>query len=197
LHSGARPRVRAIEVTNSALMLQMGSREDANTVRQGVLMLRIDPDIFQVADEFLSNKIAVRKRKARSKRLTADKPTILVVDDEKIIADTTAEILNRFGFRAVRTYDAQTALQIAAKLKPDFLLTDVSMPTMNWVELAIAITKLLPATKILLFSGQAGISDNLRERGEEGYAFDIVAKPIHPEKLMEHLKERMNATTQP
>src|ERR1700738_5613719 len=87
-------------------------------MRPGVLMQRIDPDIFQVADEFLSNPIA-------------DKPTILVVDDQEIIADTTAEILNRFGFRAVRTYDAQTALQIAAKLNPDFLLTDVSMPIMN------------------------------------------------------------------
>jgi hypothetical protein len=86
-------------------------------------MQRIDPGIFQVAEgaaEFLSNPITARKRKARSKRLAADKPTILVVDDHKIIADTTAEILNRFGFRAVRTYDSQTALQIAAKLNPDF-----------------------------------------------------------------------------
>jgi CheY-like chemotaxis protein len=132
-------------------------------------MQRIDSGIFQVAeiaDEFLSNPIAARKRKARSKRLAADKPTILVVDDHKIIADTTAEILNRFGFRAVRTYDAQTALQIAAKLKPDFLLTDVSMPIMNGVELAIVITKLLPATKILLFSGQAGVSNSARGRRE-------------------------------
>jgi CheY-like chemotaxis protein len=155
-------------------------------------MQRIDRGIFQVAevaDEFLSNPIAARKRKARWKRLAADKPTILVVDDQAIIADTTAEILNRFGFRAVRTYDAQTALQIAAKLKPDFLLTDVSMPIMNGVELAIVITKLLPATKILLFSDQAGVSDIVRE-GEKGYVFDVVAKPIHPEKLMEHLKRK-------
>ena len=151
-------------------------------------MQRIDPDIFQVADEFLSNPIAARKRRARSK--AADKPTILVVDDQEIIADTTAEILNRFGFRAVRTYDAQTALQIAAKLKPDYLLTDVSMPIMNGVELAIVISKLLPATKILLFSGQAGVSDIVREAEEKGYVFDVVAKPIHPEKLMEHLKRK-------
>ena len=155
----------------------MGAVLDANTVRPGVLMQRIDPGIFQVADEFLSNPIA-------------DKPTILVVDDQEIIADTTAEILNRFGFRAVRTYDAQTALQIAAKLKPDYLLTDVSMPIMNGVELAIVISKLLPATKILLFSGQAGVSDIVREAEEKGYVFDVVAKPIHPEKLMEHLKRK-------
>ena len=58
------------------------------------------------------------------------------------------------------------------------------------VELAIAITKLFPAKKILLFSGQAGVSDIVREGEEKGYVFDVFAKPIHPEKLMEHPKPK-------
>jgi hypothetical protein len=62
------------------------------------------------------------------------------------------------------------------------------MPIMNEVELAI--TKLLPATKILLFSGQAGVSDIVREGEEKGYVFDVFAKPIHLEKLMEHPKPK-------
>jgi CheY-like chemotaxis protein len=107
-----------------------------------------------------------------------------------MIADTTAEILSKYGFRAVRAYSGQSALKLAEKLKPDYLLTDVLMPRMNGVELAIAISKILPAMKILLFSGQAGISDILREAEEEGYTFDLVAKPIHPEKLIEHLKRK-------
>ena len=153
-------------------------------------MLRIDPEVFQVADEFFSNPIADQKRKTKSKRLAAEKPTILVVDDQQMIADTTAEILNNSGFRAVIAYDGQTALQIAAKLKPDYLLADVLMPLMNGVELAIAITRMLPETKILLFSGQAGISDILRQGEEKGYVFDLVAKPVHPEKLIERLKKK-------
>jgi hypothetical protein len=44
------------------------------------------------------------------------------------------------------------------------------MPIMNGVELAI--TKLLPATKILLFSGQAGVSDIVRE-GEEKVMYSM------------------------
>jgi CheY-like chemotaxis protein len=153
-------------------------------------MLEIDPGVFQAADTFLANPIAVQKRKARSKKSAAEKPTVLVVDDQPMVADTTVEILNRFGFRAVHAYNGQTALQIAAKLKPDYLLTDVLMPLMNGVELAIAITRMLPATKILLFSGQSGIADILRRGEEEGYVFDLVAKPIHPEKLIEHLKRK-------
>jgi CheY-like chemotaxis protein len=153
-------------------------------------MLGIESRVFQVARDFLSNPAAAQKRTTKSKRSAAEKPTVLVVDDEHMIADTTAEILNRFGFRAVRVYDGQTALQIAAKLKPEYLLADVLMPLMNGVELAIAISKVLPATKIVLFSGQVGISDILLRGEEQGYVFDLVAKPIHPEKLIEHLKRR-------
>lgn len=153
-------------------------------------MLGIESGVFQVARDFLSNPAAAQKRTSKSKRSTAEKPTILVVDDEHMVADTTAEILNRFGFRAVRVYDGQTALQMAAKLKPEYLLADVLMPLMNGVELAIAISKVLPATKIVLFSGQVGISDILLRGQEQGYVFDLVAKPIHPEKLIEHLKRK-------
>ena len=153
-------------------------------------MLGIESRVFQVARDFLSNPAAAQKRTTKSKRPAAEKPTVLVVDDEHMIADTTAEILNRFGFRAVRVYDGQTALQIAAKLKPEYLLADVLMPLMNGVELAIAISKVLPATKIVLFSGQVGISDILLRGEEQGYVFDLVAKPIHPEKLIEHLKRK-------
>jgi CheY-like chemotaxis protein len=153
-------------------------------------MLRIDPGVFQAADKFLPNPIAAQKHKAKSKKSAAEKPTILVVDDQQMIADTTAEILNKHGFRAVRAYSGQAALQLAEKLKPDYLLADVLMPRMNGMELAIAISKMLPSTKIVLFSGQAGISDILREGEEKGYIFDLVAKPIHPEKLIEHLKRK-------
>ena len=62
------------------------------------------------------------------------------------------------------------------------------MPVMNGVELAIAISKMLPEAKILLFSGQAGISDVLLEGHNQGYDFELAAKPIHPEKLIERLK---------
>ena len=153
-------------------------------------MLGIESRVFQVARDFSSNPAAGKKRTTKLKRSAAEKPTILVVDDEHMIADTTAEILNRFGFRAVRVYDGQTALQVAAKLKPEYLLADVAMPLMNGVELAIAISKVLPATKIVLFSGQVGISDILLRGEEQGYVFDLVAKPIHPEKLIEHLKRK-------
>jgi CheY-like chemotaxis protein len=115
---------------------------------------------------------------------------VLVVDDEKIIADTISEILKRAGFHVVTAYDGWEALQSAGRFRPDYLLSDVLMPQMNGVELAIAIQKMHPAAKILLFSGQAGISEILLSGQRQGLKYELIAKPIHPLKLIEILKDQ-------
>jgi CheY-like chemotaxis protein len=115
---------------------------------------------------------------------------VLVVDDEKLIADTITEILKRNGFNAIGAYSGEQALQIAHRFSPDYLLADVLMPFMNGVELAITIRKISTATRILLFSGHANSADLLNEARRRGHQFDVVAKPIHPEKLMRLLREK-------
>ena len=115
---------------------------------------------------------------------------VLVVDDQRIIADTIAEILEGAGFKVMAAYDGETALEAARRFNPDYLLSDVLMPRMNGVDLGIAIREMLPATKVLLFSGQAGISEALLEGQRQGYEFELIAKPIHPLKLIERLKEQ-------
>lgn len=112
---------------------------------------------------------------------------VLVVDDERLLCDTTAAILTRAGFKTVVAYDGFSALEMAAKFRPEFLLTDIMMPAMNGVELAIALSKISPEIKILLVSGQAGISDILEESRRQGFEFQLLAKPIHPLKLIESL----------
>jgi CheY-like chemotaxis protein len=117
---------------------------------------------------------------------------ILVVDDERLLADTTAAILRQAGFDAKTAYDGLGALEMTASFHPDYLLTDIMMPVMNGVELAIAITKMHPATKILLFSGQAGISDILEESRARGFDFPLLSKPVHPSNLIDELIKLKN-----
>jgi CheY-like chemotaxis protein len=118
------------------------------------------------------------------------RPTVLVVDDEKLIVDTVVEILEGAGFEVMGVYDGWTALEKIARRRPDYVLSDVLMPQMNGVELAIAIRKMYPSTRIMLFSGQAGISEILLDGQRQGYQFELIAKPIHPLHLIEHLKEK-------
>jgi CheY-like chemotaxis protein len=115
---------------------------------------------------------------------------VLVVDDKRLIVDTITEILEGAGFEVIPAYDPWEALEAAACLEPDHLLTDVLMPGMNGVDLAIAVRKMYPSVKILLFSGQAGISEILLDGQRRGYEFEFIAKPVPPLKLVERLKEQ-------
>lgn len=145
--------------------------------------------IIYVADQFSRNSFGFLLSKSEADASAAQLRKVLVVDDERLLADTTAAILRRAGFHAKTAYDGFGALEMAASFRPDYLLTDIMMPAMNGVELAIAITKIYPATKILLFSGQAGITDILENSKARGYEFPLLAKPVHPSRLIEGLRE--------
>jgi CheY-like chemotaxis protein len=118
----------------------------------------------------------------------AYKPKVLVVDDEQLIANTITIILNSAGFEAQNAFTAQGALELLDVFRPEILLTDVAMPGMDGIELAIAILSKLPDCKIFLFSGQATTAELLDKAISQGHVFEILAKPIHPEHLMAKLR---------
>lgn len=151
-------------------------------------MFEMPSGYIYAADEFVRNKIERHSSRDESPHPKRSLPKILVVDDERRIADTLTEILEMSGFHVATAYDGWEALETVARFHPDYLLSDVLMPRMNGVELAIAIRKMFPPAKILLFSGQAGISEILLEGQRQGFEFDLIAKPIHPLKLIERLK---------
>jgi CheY-like chemotaxis protein len=114
---------------------------------------------------------------------------IVVVDDEKRIADTLVLILNSKGYAAEAAYDGASALEICRQKVPDLVLSDVVMPGMNGIELAIAIHDELQGCRILLFSGQAETAEILEDARRRGYDFELLAKPLHPDKLVLRIKE--------
>ena len=96
------------------------------------------------------------------------KPKILVADDERVIADTLAMILNQSGFQARAVYSGEKALELAPDFKPDMLISDVIMADLNGIDAAIRIRELLPAIKVPLFSGQAATADLLEKAHAQG-----------------------------
>jgi CheY-like chemotaxis protein len=116
------------------------------------------------------------------------KPRVLVVDDERVIADTLATILNQSGFSAEAVYTGTGAVERARDEKPDLIISDVIMPDMNGIEAAIRIRQLLPGCKILLFSGQAATADLLEKARQQGHEFEILNKPVHPTDLLAKLR---------
>ena len=117
-------------------------------------------------------------------RSVSKRSKVLVVDDERVIADTLAIILKQHGYDASAVYTGTSAVEHARGLKPDLIISDVIMPDMNGIEASLSVREFLPSCKILLFSGQAMTADLLERARAQGHEFEILPKPVHSQDLL-------------
>lgn len=125
---------------------------------------------------------------AETENTSTNKPRVLVADDEQVIANTLAIILNQAGFEARAVYSGEKAVEALDSFQPDMLISDVIMTGMTGIEAAIETRKRRPSCKILLFSGQAATADLLEKARAQGHEFEILAKPVHPTDLLAKLR---------
>jgi CheY-like chemotaxis protein len=114
-------------------------------------------------------------------------PHILVVDDERAIADTLAMILRYAGYSTSVAYNGEHAIEVSKLRVPDMLISDVVMPGINGFELAILIRQTHPDCNIVLFSGQAATVELSEQATSAGYSFELLAKPIPPPEMLSHV----------
>ena len=108
---------------------------------------------------------------------SSDAGTVLLVDDEKLVRMSTADMLSELGYQVVEAPSAEQALRLVrGGLKPELLITDHLMPGMNGTDLARIIQLEVPGIHVLLVSGYAEA---------EGVAPDLarLAKPFRNEEL--------------
>lgn len=91
-------------------------------------------------------------------------------------------------FDAVPFADPHAALEAVKAEVPDYLISDIVMPEMTGIELAIAIRRDIPTCKILLFSEKVGALELINSAAEAGHGFPLVEKPIHPKELIEAIR---------
>jgi CheY-like chemotaxis protein len=108
--------------------------------------------------------------------------TVLVVDDEPMVLDVTASMLEDLGCDVVTATNGAEALDTLAR-DPHItiLITDINMPRMSGYELAERARRSRPGLRVILLSG--------REAGGDG--FPLIRKPF----LQEDLKRTVQNTT--
>jgi PAS domain S-box-containing protein len=109
---------------------------------------------------------------------TSSKETILLVDDEPIILDMVARLLEHQGYTVLKANSAEEALLISDDLSGNIhlLLTDVIMPGINGDELAAQLLSRYPDLKCLFMSGYD--SDVVIERGLFNEEINFIQKPF-------------------
>lgn len=116
-------------------------------------------------------------------------PRILVVDDDLDIAKMLSVVLQMNLFDAVPHSEPRNALEDARSNPPDYLISDIMMPGMNGIELALAMQQETPACKVLLFTGEDASHSLVTEASAAGHPFTLIQKPIHPTKLVATIRE--------
>lgn len=123
---------------------------------------------------------------------------VLIVDDEKIIAETLTVIFGQHGYHARAAHSAEEAIGVIAEWQPDVALLDVNLPGKNGVDLALMLRASHPNCRVLLFSGYPSTSDLLQGAMQSGHVFEIISKPVHPSLLLEAVANSlMNAPDPP
>jgi DNA-binding response OmpR family regulator len=116
----------------------------------------------------------------------ATKPRVIVVDDERLIADTLTLILNLNGYQALGFHRGEHAVEWAKHSRPDIVLSDIRMHPMNGVLTTLLIRVLHPGCRCILFSA-FGISEAEKARINKA-GFEFLTRPLHPKQVLEHLR---------
>jgi DNA-binding NtrC family response regulator len=110
------------------------------------------------------------------------KSRVLVIDDERTIADTLQQILELHGFDATQLYSGESALEWIESYRPDIVLSDIVMRQVDGVEAAVRIRALHPECRVILFSASALSMANLHKISKLG--FEFLERPLHPKDLL-------------
>ena len=97
------------------------------------------------------------------------------------------------GFSAKCFFNPLEALAAAAEQAPHLLISDVVMPQLSGVDLAVQTRLLCPNCTILLFSGQAATADLMQQARDQGYEFPVLTKPVHPNDLLRRIRSQGEA----
>jgi two-component system alkaline phosphatase synthesis response regulator PhoP len=115
---------------------------------------------------------------------------ILVVDDETVTTELAKTFLEKNGFAVVVAKDGMEAIQIATDEKPDLILLDVMLPSMDGFEVCKRLKEgSFKDTPILMFTALGYSSD--KERGEEAGADEYIVKPFSGRALVETIKRHL------
>jgi DNA-binding response OmpR family regulator len=110
---------------------------------------------------------------------------VLVVDDDRLVADTLTLIFERSGFKAKAAYSADQGLACSREFSPNLLLCDVTMPGRDGLSLVNDVTKELPACRILMLTGFYSNLKSVREYSRKMLRpVAIMTKPCQPSELL-------------
>jgi DNA-binding response OmpR family regulator len=113
------------------------------------------------------------------------KQRVLVVDDDRLVADTLTLIFRANGYESEAVYSAAEGLERARTFAPGLMLCDVSMPHESGLQLALKVHREMPACKMLMLSAYSSNAAHVELQASRlKTKLKLLKKPCRPELLL-------------
>lgn len=111
-----------------------------------------------------------------------ERTRVIIADDESVIRTDLREMLTNLGYLVVgEVGDGQSAVNLARELKPDVMIMDIKMPSLDGIEAAKVLTQEKVAPVLLLTAySQRDLVDRAKEAGVVGY----LVKPFREQEIV-------------
>src|SRR5579864_6079926 len=117
---------------------------------------------------------------------------ILIVDDDVHTRQLFVSLLTPFGHQVTEAADGREGLELAQKAKPDLIISDILMPTMNGYEFVSAVRKLPPLNNVpVIFHSASFLDREARALGASCGVSLYILKPCDPEKILDVVHHAM------
>lgn len=120
--------------------------------------------------------------------MPSQKLRVLVVDDERVIADTLALIVSQSGHETLAVYSGVEAMEEAERFNPHIVISDVVMPGLDGVELAQHLTASHRDCRVLLISGHTD-GGRIASLVSQGHSVRFLSKPVLPQTILAFIAE--------
>jgi DNA-binding response OmpR family regulator len=120
--------------------------------------------------------------------------TILVVEDERQIAEIAGDYLRRAGFAVTIASHGGRALELARARRPDLIVLDLGLPGVDGLDVATTLRRESNVPIIML---TARVEESDRLRGLELGADDYITKPFSPRELVARVQAVLRRAMRP
>lgn len=147
---------------------------------------------FTVRLPLSENNIVKQEFRYKAEEYLNKSLRILVIEDNKSLADITCELLEFLGHKATAVYTGTEGVSRASEIRPDIIISDIGLPDMSGHEVAAEIRKLteFKDTIMIAMSGYAQTEDIMRSK-EAGFDRHL-CKPVSIDTLTRVLDELSN-----
>ncbi len=123
------------------------------------------------------------------KKLTGNKKTILIVEDDRETLGVLAQVLSREGYIVLKAENGTEAVAIMSSNRPDLIILDLNLPDCNGLDILDRLMAVHKSVLVIILTGH-GSQDAVRSAMEVG-AFDFVTKPFDIDEVCAVVKEAL------